>query len=63
MANLHPKCHIYSRSYLNSISHILLTLELSMGFLTQAIGQDVATRAAHTYCQVSTTHAGLPSHQ
>ncbi|KHG14453.1 hypothetical protein F383_30745 [Gossypium arboreum] len=33
-----------------------------MGLFLQADGQDVAIQAAHTSCQVSTTHAGLPCH-
>ncbi|KHG17065.1 Claudin-15 [Gossypium arboreum] len=42
--------------------HMLLAFELFTGLLSQVGGQDVATWAAHTSCQVSTIHARLPSH-
>lgn len=44
--NSHQSANIMARSQLNLISHILLTLKLSTGLLTQAVSQDVATR----YC-------------
>ncbi|KHG01031.1 hypothetical protein F383_21317 [Gossypium arboreum] len=42
---------------------MLLAFELLTGLLTRAVGQDIATRATHTSCQVSVTHAGLLRHR